>query len=119
VCLTANVAPDARGGTHELVGFLERQRHGLLDEDRDSALQKRHRDVAVQFRWNSHDNGIDRIQQLSTVRAGARASRRSRLIGPFADGVDHSHERRVLEVGQNPRVMSAKVPDADDANPEP
>ena len=86
----------------------------LLHQSGHAALEEWqcHGHVALGRHGNRHHVDL----RLETGRVGARpaAGGRGHLLGPLAIDVDDGHQVDTVQAGQNPRMVPAEVPDADD-----
>ena len=111
---TASGTP-ARGGRGDHgVGFFQRPRHRLLDEDRHASRQERHRDVPVQLRGDGDRHRVDLAEELAEVAERPGPVRAGDLGGARGIDVNDRDQIDARQRGQNPGVMAAEIPDPDD-----
>ena len=84
----------ARAGRRrdQVVRFGDRAGHGLLDQHRDPATEKRQRHLVVQFGGNGKRDGIHAAEHVTIVRVSACAGCGGDFVGARPVGIDHRDE---------------------------
>jgi hypothetical protein len=104
------------GGVDHRVGFLNRARHRLFDQDVDAPCQQVSRQLGVDFGRHRERDRVHAADDVVIVEERLRVVRGRDFFRPRPVGVDHRDELGARQRRQNAGVMLPEVADADDGD---
>ena len=106
--------PAAIGDGEQLARFLQRGRHGLLDQHADAGFQQVARHVEVLLGRHRHAGHVDLADEVAVVAEGLRLVTAGDGLGAVGVDVGHADQLDAGQFGVHEHMVLAHVAGADD-----